>query len=164
MNEFGLWYCALVLQMWLWILTGLCIITKVHGFASGNFPQSCESMSPDHPQGGLITPPQNTVPPFEVLYQHGKKGDPITVSLQSKQSTKFKGFMLEARKKGVADPSPPVGKFIILDESIRLLTCNGLTASAVSQRNNQPKSLFRVNWTAEGAELDIFFRYLYTCD
>ncbi len=65
--------------MWSWILIGLSVITKVHGYASGYFPQSCESMSPQHVgTGGQFLPPQNTEPPFEVLYQHGKKGEPIT--------------------------------------------------------------------------------------
>lgn len=70
---------TLVLQMWLWMLIDLCIITKVYGYAGGNFPQSCESMSPMHElQGGQFAAPQQSEPPFEVNYKLGKTGEPIT--------------------------------------------------------------------------------------
>lgn len=73
------WHCTFVLQMWLWILTGLGIITKVHGFSGGNFPEACASMSPVHMiTPGQPIPPQDTELPFEVTYQHGKAGEPIT--------------------------------------------------------------------------------------
>lgn len=65
--------------MWLWILIGLSIITKVHGFASGFLEQSCKLMSPQHERTeNERFAPQTTEPPFEVLYQPGKKGEPIT--------------------------------------------------------------------------------------
>lgn len=72
------WLCTLVLQMWLWTLVGLSIITKVCGYASGYFPEVCHTMSPRHKNRGEVFAPQNTQPPFEVRYEHGKKGDPIT--------------------------------------------------------------------------------------
>ncbi|XP_044054769.1 cell wall integrity and stress response component 3-like isoform X2 [Siniperca chuatsi] len=146
--------------MWLWNLIGLSIIIKVHGYSGGFFPQSCESMSPMHEKRrGQYFGPQNTQPPYEVRYQHGKEGEPIKVFLQSKESTEFRGFMLEARKKGMVDEGRPVGKFIVLDsETTRTLKCSHLEDSAVSQENNQKKTLIQVNWTAERAELDITFR------
>lgn len=64
--------------MWLWILIGLNIITKVHGFSNGKFPQSCESMLPHHTIRGTPIKPQNTEPPFEIVFEHGNEVDPIT--------------------------------------------------------------------------------------
>ncbi|TDH08461.1 hypothetical protein EPR50_G00097980 [Perca flavescens] len=110
-------------KMWLWILIGLNIITKVHGFANGKFPQSCESLLPQH--DGRT--PMNSEPPFEMIVD--QKGDTITVSLQSKQSTPFRGFMLDARQKG----NRAVGKFILLEpDNTRLLTCNNFADTAVN--------------------------------
>lgn len=60
--------------MWLWILIGLSIITKVHGYSSGDFPEVCQSMSPDHSHFTA----QKSEPPFEVTYKLGKSGEPIT--------------------------------------------------------------------------------------
>ncbi|XP_054459043.1 uncharacterized protein LOC129094802 [Anoplopoma fimbria] len=146
--------------MWLWILIGLNIIAKVHGHSSGNFPESCESMSPLHKgEGGIPFPPQNTEPPFKITYNlPKKKGEPITVSLQGNNNKEFLGFMLEARQTDI-NGGPPVGKFIVLEDgTTRLLSCGGSADTAVSQRNNQRKSLFQVNWTAQGAEVDVTFR------
>ncbi|XP_035508604.1 uncharacterized protein LOC118321411 [Morone saxatilis] len=143
--------------MCVWILIGLCIITKVHGFADGNFPQACQSMSPEHPSRGVPVLPQNTKPPYKVNYTPGNKGEPITVSLESNPGHKFKGFMLEARETQRVDEGTPVGRFIQLQSDTRLLTCSH-SAGAVSNRYNVGKTSIRVNWTAEGAELDITFR------
>ncbi|XP_038572111.1 mucin-3A-like isoform X2 [Micropterus salmoides] len=149
----------LYFKMWLWTLVSLSIITKVCGYASGYFPEVCHTMSPRHKNRGEVLAPQNTQPPFEVRYEHGKKGDPITVFLKSKSSTQFRGFMLEARNKSMVDDGRPVGKFILLDaRNSQLLTCGDIVDSAVSQKNNQRKSLIRVNWTAPAEELDITFR------
>ncbi|XP_028443769.1 uncharacterized protein LOC114561845 [Perca flavescens] len=133
-------------KMWLWILIGLNIITKVHGFANGKFPQSCESLLPQH--DGRT--PMNSEPPFEMIVD--QKGDTITVSLQSKQSTPFRGFMLDARQKG----NRAVGKFILLEpDNTRLLTCNNFADTAVSQKNNRNKNKIRVNWAPQGEDVDI---------
>ncbi|XP_038571982.1 cell wall protein DAN4-like isoform X1 [Micropterus salmoides] len=149
----------LYFKMWLWTLVSLSIITKVCGYASGYFPKVCHTMSPRHKNRGEVLAPQNTQPPFEVHYEHGKKGEPITVFLKSKSSTQFRGFMLEARNKSMVDDGRPVGKFILLDaRNSQLLTCGDIVDSAVSQKNNQRKSLIRVNWTAPAEELDITFR------
>uniref|UniRef100_A0AAQ5ZYD0 Reelin domain-containing protein n=1 Tax=Amphiprion ocellaris TaxID=80972 RepID=A0AAQ5ZYD0_AMPOC len=146
--------------MWTWILIGLDIITKVHGFSSGIFLQSCNSLSPQHPAGdGTNFSAQTSAAPFMVDFESRNPGDPITVVLRSTGSSRFRGFMMEAREAAPADSSPLVGTFISLDNTTtRLLTCNGLADSAVSQRNNQRKSLFRVNWTAPQINQDIVFR------
>ncbi|XP_034438555.1 ferric-chelate reductase 1 isoform X1 [Hippoglossus hippoglossus] len=145
--------------MWLCILIGLNFITMVLGFASRPFPQSCGSMLPEHVDSGTLVSPQTTEPPFEIQYEQGNNDEPITVILKSKQSTQFRGFMLEARERGKVDEGVPVGKFIILEPSkTALMTCNGSANSSVTQVNNQRQSLIKVNWTAQGADLDIAFR------
>ncbi|XP_045905325.1 uncharacterized protein LOC123970940 isoform X3 [Micropterus dolomieu] len=121
----------LYFKMWLWTLVGLSIITKVCGYASGYFPEVCHTMSPMHKNRGEVLAPQNTQPPFEVRYEHGKKGEPITVFLKSKSSTQFRGFMLEARNKSMVDDGRPVGKFILLDaRNSQLLTCGDIVGEA----------------------------------
>ncbi|XP_030288148.1 probable transcription-associated protein 1 isoform X2 [Sparus aurata] len=151
----------LYFKMWLWILIGLSIITKVHGYSSGDFPEVCQSMSPDHSHFTA----QKSEPPFEVTYKLGKSGEPITVNLQSKTSAKFRGFMLEARVTGMVEESPPVGTFILLDTyATRLLTCGNQAGSAVSQRFNHPKSVIKVNWIAPAEELNVTFRATFVQD
>lgn len=139
----------------LWILNFLSIIYKVKAFASGIIPESCESMLVHHESRGVVLQPQtNDSRLFEVeLVIAGL--DLITVTLRS--SAPFKGFMMEARNK--VDSRPVAGKFLILDPAqTRLLDCNGLPGSAVSQRDNVPKNEIRVNWTSETGDLDVKFR------
>ncbi|XP_056234572.1 mucin-2-like [Seriola aureovittata] len=145
-------------KMWMWILIGLNFISKVQGYSNRPFPESCHSMLPEHRDRiGNLVGPQNTKLPFEVHYELGNDGEPITVFLRSKSSTKFRGFLLEARDTGNLEGS--VGKFIILESSkTRFQSCNGLPDSAVRQANKLKQTSVRVNWTAEGAELDITFR------
>ncbi|XP_051803653.1 putative ferric-chelate reductase 1 isoform X2 [Acanthochromis polyacanthus] len=149
--------------MWMWILIGLDIITKVHGFANGNFPQSCDSLSPQHASGGTNFPAQTSAAPFRVDFESSNPADPITVVLRSTGSTKFKGFMMEAREAALAGRL--IGSFIPLDGSTtRLLMCNGSAGSAVSQSNNQRKSLLKFNWTAPEINQDIIFRATFVQD
>ncbi|KAF3834874.1 hypothetical protein F7725_027432, partial [Dissostichus mawsoni] len=129
--------------MWLWILISLEIITKLHGYSDGRFPESCVSMLPEHrDRYGILHKPQRTDPPFEITYDPAPHGQPITVYLKSKQSNKFTGFMLEARMTGTEDVGPAVGKFIVLDsrETV-LLSCHSSPDNAVSQRLSSEKRL-----------------------
>ncbi|XP_013858210.1 ferric-chelate reductase 1 [Austrofundulus limnaeus] len=146
------------MMVWLWILIGLNI-SELKGYSHGNFPQACDSMLPVHDHPGGVFPPQSSEPPFEVIYERGRIEDPITVILKGKDSRRFRGFMLEARNRNLGGDGPPVGKFITLDSQMtRLLKCNNLPDSAVSQRLLGYKSEFRVNWTVQGEDLDIIFR------
>nr|XP_015826937.2 uncharacterized protein LOC107393227 isoform X1 [Nothobranchius furzeri]XP_054586070.1 uncharacterized protein LOC107393227 isoform X1 [Nothobranchius furzeri] len=151
--------------MWLWILIGSDFISKLYGYQNGRFPEACDSMLPQHRgSGGTFFPPQTSEPPFAVSYELGQNTrDPVKVTLKSKDSRKFTGFMLQARESSLGGKGPPVGKFISLDTSnTYLLTCGGLSGSSVSQANSQPKSLFSVNWTAQGEERDIIFRATFS--
>lgn len=133
--------------MWLWILTGFNIIITSHGFSSGFVPQSCGDMKPQHDS----SQPSKDEPPFYISYEEGNEKEPFTVSLHANKSDGFKGFMLMAQD----EDGLPVGKFIEIDSRVtRLLNCNDLTASAVSQRNNVRKQLFSVNWEPPETRLD----------
>ncbi|XP_027883681.1 ferric-chelate reductase 1-like [Xiphophorus couchianus] len=151
-------------MMWSWIFIGLTFISKLHGYSEGNFPEVCESMRPHHGRGGAESLPQTSEPPFMVSYQLSSNvGDPITVSLKSKNSFTFKGFMLEARNPSLNGDGPPLGKFIMLDSSqSRLLKCGNSQDSAVSNALNLRKTLVKVNWTADGDEQDIIFRATFS--
>ncbi|XP_060934266.1 ferric-chelate reductase 1-like [Limanda limanda] len=145
--------------MWLYILFGLNFITMVPGYSDRPFPQSCGSMLPVHVGGEGLASPQTTEPPFEIQYEQGNDDEPITVILKSKHATGFQGFMLEARERGKVDEGVPVGKFIILEMSnTQLMKCYGSADSSVTQANSRKKTLIKVNWTAQGADLDIAFR------
>ncbi|KAJ4943226.1 hypothetical protein JOQ06_005731 [Pogonophryne albipinna] len=148
--------------MWLWILISLEIITKVQGYSNGRFQESCDSMLPVHTNINEISyEPQSADPPFEITYDPAPHGQPITVYLKSKQSNKFTGFMLEARKtEDVVGPA--VGKFIVLDSrETRLLSCHSSPPqdNAVSQRFSSEKSLFKVNWTAPAQEENLDYTF-----
>ncbi|XP_067370460.1 putative ferric-chelate reductase 1 isoform X2 [Channa argus] len=151
----------MTVQMWLWILIGPNIVTKVHGYASKSIIESCDSMAPKHynKATGEDFKPQDTDSLYMVSCNPGRKGDPVTVSLISTAQEPFKGFMLMARQQGRVDDSHPVGKFILLEpDKSKLLDCGGFADSAVMQKNNVKKSLVKVNWTAEEEELNITFR------
>ncbi|XP_035767787.1 putative ferric-chelate reductase 1 [Neolamprologus brichardi] len=149
-----MWCANIYFKMWMWIVISLNIISKLHGYSGGYFPEACDSMLPDH--NGAA--PQNTKPPYMVEYVPSSyPGEPVTVLLKSEESTYFRGFMLEARE--VADETRLTGRFVLLEpDKTQLLTCGVLEDSAVSQKNNLKKTLIRVNWTATEAEQDIMFR------
>ena len=64
--------------MWLWILIGLGIITKVHGFSNGDFPDVCESMLPNHERRGATILPQSGDPPFYIEFGEVINGTNLT--------------------------------------------------------------------------------------
>lgn len=64
-----------ILQMWIWILISLNIISKLHAYSDGNLIEACDSMLPNH--NGAA--PQTTEPPFMVEYVPGSyPGEPVT--------------------------------------------------------------------------------------
>ncbi|XP_061594124.1 ferric-chelate reductase 1-like [Cololabis saira] len=146
--------------MWMLILIGLNIISKLHGYSHGKVPESCESMLPDHRRRGNPTLPQTSDPPFWVTYEHGSSNKyPVKVTLKSIGSTQFRGFMLEAREASLNGEGPAVGKFTLDDPSIsQLLRCNELEGSAVSHTSNHEKTTVTVFWTPVGEEQDIILR------
>ncbi|XP_034386794.1 ferric-chelate reductase 1-like [Cyclopterus lumpus] len=148
--------------MGLWILIGLNIITKVSGYSNGIFPMVCESMFPDH-KTASASPflPQNTTAPFDIIPEPGNEGDNITVFLKSTSLTPFRGFMLEAREtiNGNEIGNLTVGRFTTLESfPARLLTCKDSAGAAVSQRNNQMKTMSQVIWTPPSKPVAITFR------
>ncbi|XP_049910897.1 uncharacterized protein LOC126396697 isoform X7 [Epinephelus moara] len=148
-------------KMWLWILIGLNVVSKVHGYANGYFPDSCGNMFVNHRgRDGVQYVPQNTELPFTMTLTYSQKGDPIKVTLERNPSAEFRGFMLEAWTNGTEHP---VGNFILLEsDKTRLLKCRNIPGQAVSQRNNQRKTLIHVNWTAGGQDItDINFRVTF---
>lgn len=74
MDDLGI-TVVFIWQMWMWILISLNIISKLHGYSGGYFPEACDSMLPDH--NGAA--PQTTKPPFMVEYVPGSyPGEPVT--------------------------------------------------------------------------------------
>ncbi|XP_035654805.2 putative ferric-chelate reductase 1 isoform X3 [Oncorhynchus keta] len=70
----------------------------------------------------------------------------MSVSLKADPATKFKGFLLEARE---SQDGPAVGTFTLLTPAHSLLLeCSGNPAAAVTQPNNQAKTLIEAKWRA----------------
>ncbi|KAK7888924.1 hypothetical protein WMY93_024484 [Mugilogobius chulae] len=106
-------------------------------------------------QGNKPIDSQKEPLPFEVVpIKYGQ--DLVTVTLKSKDSRPFAGFMLEAR----TNTNQTVGKFLISDPSqFHLLNCSGVQGSAVSQATNNDKRMIEVNWTSEGGDVQgVIFR------
>ncbi|XP_029987468.1 putative ferric-chelate reductase 1 [Sphaeramia orbicularis] len=140
--------------MLMWILTVLAIITGVKGYADGYFPQVCDSMEVQHNSGSTPINPQNSELPYKIEI-HPPTGQQIRVTLKADPGHYFRGFMLEARRPN----TNAVGTFIVADTSlIRLLTCNNVKGSAVSNHNNRKKDKVEVDWISDGQDQDIFFR------
>ncbi|KAM9762773.1 uncharacterized protein ACNS7B_004735 isoform 3-T3 [Menidia menidia] len=152
--------------MWLRIVIGFTFISKLQGFADGNFPQSCASMSPVHTRRDTQLSPQTSEPPYEVTCQNGQPGEPITVSLRSIGAQSFRGFMLQARDVSYGAEGRTVGRFSSIETSTtQFLSCNGFTDSAVSHRNNKEKTSVNVSWTPQGEQrLNIIFRATFAED
>ncbi|XP_052331113.1 putative ferric-chelate reductase 1 isoform X2 [Oncorhynchus keta] len=130
-------------QMVLIILIGIATIETVTGFSGGaSNTMSCDTMLPHH---GSPTPESG---PFSVPkhFCSSAAGDETIVSLKADPATKFKGFLLEARE---SQDGPAVGTFTLLTPAHSLLLeCSGNPAAAVTQPNNQAKTLIEAKWRA----------------
>jgi hypothetical protein len=92
----------------------IAIPAHITAFKTGAPEAVCDSMIPDHhstPQSG---PSPYTITPnkFKV-----KAGDPVEVTISGSDSTKFKGYLIQARV-----GNTPIGRFLKAPE-INLLNC-----------------------------------------
>ncbi|KAL1023278.1 hypothetical protein UPYG_G00038610 [Umbra pygmaea] len=140
------------------LFIGFTTIGTVTCFSGGGVSQSCQSMMPDH-----SSPlPSSSPSPFSVKPEDGsfENGEMKTIVLQAETSTPFKGFLLEARE---SQDGPPVGVFTLISPNTRLLECNGYPGAAVTQKNNQKKTLIQANWTSPKAGT-FYFRVTFIQD
>lgn len=85
-------------------------LTPAQGYSTGAPTEVCEDMLPQHGE-----PVQTTESPYTLTpnRKSAKGGETITLTLASKDFSKFKGFMVQARD----GQSKPVGSFMSLPQS-----------------------------------------------
>ncbi|TSK34844.1 Ferric-chelate reductase 1 [Bagarius yarrelli] len=128
----------------LWFLFVVCI-NSVAGYSDGKVTKACQDMMPGHHQ-----PPSPTAPPYTITVDKSifRPGDQIKVTLSSKSSAYFKGFLIEARDAAKPDGGS-VGTFTLIDSSIsQLLSCYQRKGAAVSHTNGHHKTEVQAIWIA----------------
>ncbi|XP_053359506.1 uncharacterized protein LOC128529917 isoform X2 [Clarias gariepinus] len=140
-------------QVIILVYLGESILHMVKCFSGGNFdafPEICETMEVIHSN----FQPQSSKPPFKVYPEYkdvlsSEVGVSFEVFLKADGSETFSGFMLEARKSG---NKVPQGIFSLKNTALsRLQKCDGINGKAVTQKDNSPKSIITVSWTASEA-------------
>lgn len=136
----------------------------IEGYESGAPTEVCDTMLPNHGAPAqtkespyMLTPNRKTVKPSES----------ITLTLASKDFSKFKGFMIQARNSN----GHPIGSFASLPASKnntefkgkwKLITCpDGPENNTATHVNPVEKSRVVLTWTAP-KDLSTSFKFRYT--
>ncbi|MCJ8729048.1 hypothetical protein PDJAM_G00011730 [Pangasius djambal] len=151
-------HTCLTARMWLYLVLLGCV-RVCESYPSGKVSSSCDNMLPNH---GTVA--QTSAAPYTVTADSNtyKEGDTITVTL-SATSGSFKGFLLEARLVG---GNSAIGSFSVVNSDSQLLTCSGLSNSAVSHTSASSKSQIQSTWKAptSGNLNNIEFRVTFLHD
>ncbi|KAM9469719.1 putative ferric-chelate reductase 1 [Clarias gariepinus] len=129
---------------WLFVLLATYTLSSVHAYRDGSIAPACDSMTPAHTN----YVPQNTTAPYRVTVDRRtcRPGDMITVTLETVDSTKFIGFMLQARP---ASGKSAVGSFMTETTSlVRLHNCFNNKDSAISHSGENELTQIKFMWTA----------------
>ncbi|KAF7709011.1 hypothetical protein HF521_018068 [Silurus meridionalis] len=127
-------------RMWLYLVLLSCV-WRCESYPNGKVSSSCDNMLPSHGSGAQTSAAPYTVTADKSSY---KEGDTITVTLNA-NSAGFTGFLLEARLVG---GNSPMGTFTVVDTTSQLLTCSGLSNSAVSHTSDKSKQQVQSKWKA----------------
>ncbi|TSU75991.1 Ferric-chelate reductase 1 [Bagarius yarrelli] len=126
--------------MWMYLVflgcVGLC-----ESYSSGQVSASCGDMTPNHGKAAQTSAPPYTLTTDLSTY---KEDDIITVTLAA-TSGNFKGFLLEARLVG---SNNAFGSFSLVGSTSQLLTCSGVSSSAVSHTSDVAKTQVQTKWKA----------------
>jgi len=108
----------------LYVFLLIAIPAHITAFKSGAPEEACDSMIPDH-----HSTPQSTQSPYTITLNKSKvkAGDIVEVTLSGSDSTKFKGYLIQARV-----GNTPIGKFQKGPE-IKLLNCGSGVGVRVCQ-------------------------------
>ncbi|XP_053325606.1 putative ferric-chelate reductase 1 [Spea bombifrons] len=116
-------------------------LVPIAGYPNGRVSVACESMLPQHGHEPQSQPEHNLTVDKTVF----QPGDRIKVTLSG---SRFNGFFIQARDAENLDGNP-VGSFSLIDDQIsQLLTCGGVTDSAVSQTSKSRKEKVEFYWVA----------------
>ncbi|XP_050950548.1 putative ferric-chelate reductase 1 [Labeo rohita] len=127
------------------LLLCVCCVRRVTAYPGGQVENSCESMTPNHPD----FEPQTDGSPYKVFVNSTTftPGQTITVTLQAAENTsEFQGFMLQARE---VHGKTAVGRFTLINTNqSRALNCFNIENSTLSQASADKKSQFEATWEA----------------
>uniref|UniRef100_A0AAY3ZVZ3 Uncharacterized protein n=1 Tax=Denticeps clupeoides TaxID=299321 RepID=A0AAY3ZVZ3_9TELE len=123
------------------LLLLLLCVPLLDCFPDGLVTGSCQNMVPSHGGTG-----QGSAAPYTVTADQGSysAGSQVTVTVRA-TSGSFTGFLLQARPVG---QNSPVGSFTTVSSGTQLLTCGGVTNSAVSHTSKSSKTSIQARWTA----------------
>ncbi|XP_053493075.1 putative ferric-chelate reductase 1 isoform X2 [Ictalurus furcatus] len=144
--------------MWLYLVLLGCVWV-CESYPSGLVTSSCDNMLPSHGNNAQTSTAPYSVTASSTSY---KEGDTITVTL-SATSGSFTGFLLQARLVG---GSSVIGSFSLVGSTSQLLTCSGLSNSAVSHTSKAGKTQLQSKWKAptSGKLNNIEFRATFVRD
>lgn len=128
------------------------LATPVASYSNGLVYTACDTMIPNHRNTSADT----TEPPYTVSasnYSYSP-GDQITVSLEAKNGSFFKGLLLQARS---VPGNEIVGHFIAIDPNTQGLTC-GSNNSSISQKTSSNKTYISALWVAPASHASVLFR------
>jgi hypothetical protein len=136
----------------LYVFLLIAIPAHITAFKSGAPEEACDSMIPDH-----HSTPQSTQSPYTITLNKSKvkAGDIVEVTLSGSDSTKFKGYLIQARV-----GNTPIGKFQKGPE-IKLLNCGSGVGSAATHTNNKDKTSIKLTWMSP-AGLSAIVRFRVT--
>ncbi|XP_072276922.1 putative ferric-chelate reductase 1 [Pyxicephalus adspersus] len=135
-----------------YIILGM-LTTRVASFRSGLVTPACNTMMPNH-RGAV---PNTTEPPYSVSasnYSYSP-GDQITVFLEAKNGSVFKGFLLQAQS---VPGNESVGHFIVTDPNSQTINCGSNVNSSLSHINSNNKSYISALWVAPASYANVLFR------
>ncbi|XP_035515663.1 putative ferric-chelate reductase 1, partial [Morone saxatilis] len=128
------------------VLLLVCVAPVVQCYGSGRVMESCGDMQPHHAGQS----PQTGPAPFTITTDRSRYrlGEAVTVQLQAPPSTRFIGFLLQAREVG---GQSAVGSFALTSAAVQRLTCNQKPNSAVSHTSASVKTSIQVTWISEAS-------------
>jgi len=139
-------------------------LSSVQGYAGGAPLEVCDDMLPQHGKPAQTKDSPYTLTPNR---KSVKGGESITLTLASKDFSKFKGFLVQARN----SENKPIGSFTALPESKnnaefkgkwKLISCpNGPANNTVTHVNPIEKTRVVLTWIAP-KDLSQSFKFKFT--
>ncbi|KAK7790342.1 hypothetical protein R5R35_006853 [Gryllus longicercus] len=106
-----------------------------------NSNKTCTTLLPRHSDNVPRAGPS----PFALSAAQGARGEPLNVTITSRQGFPYKGFILQAR---AADDLMPIGTFVVHDsQNTQTIACFGEDHNTVTHSNPSEKTSTTFEWT-----------------
>ncbi|KAF7700269.1 putative ferric-chelate reductase 1 [Silurus meridionalis] len=132
------------MRLFFLVLFEMYTLSSVHAYPDGSVASACNTMLPNHPS----FEPQTTTALYRVTVNRVacRPGDMITVTLESVNSIKFEGFMLQALP---TSGKGAQGSFMAGDARlVRLHNCFNIEKSTISHSGPNEITQLEVMWVA----------------